>query len=103
MNNKMLSLLGIARRAGRLSLGHDAVIQSIVENRAKLCICAEDASQRLQNEVAHACGFDNKNIPFCVPECSAEQLSKAVGQKVSVLSVDDEGFAAAITKTTEEG
>ena len=100
---RIFSLLGIARRANRLSLGHDAVIESIVSRKAKLCLLSESASERLKNELSHACGFNNKNIPFFVLPCSMEELSKAVGRKVSVVSVDDEGFSAAIQKHLRKG
>lgn len=96
MNDKFLSLLGLARRGGRLSLGHDAVISSIVKNRAKLCVLSYEASQRLQNEIKHACTFENKNIPVIITEYSLNELSMSVGSKAAVISVDDEGFAKAL-------
>lgn len=103
MNEKIFSLLGMARRAGRLSLGHDAVIESIVRNRARLCIVSEDGSDRLKKELAHACSYEDKDIPFFELDCSTERLSKAVGQKMSTLTVDDEGFAAALIKLIQKG
>ena len=48
MNEKILSLFGLARRAGRLAPGHDAVVESIVKNRAKLCVLCLEASERLE-------------------------------------------------------
>ena len=61
---KFLSLLGMARRAGRLSLGHDAAEEAIVKNKAKLCLCCADASARLQREMQHNCCFAHKSIPY---------------------------------------
>lgn len=103
MNDKLFSLLGFARRAGKVSLGHDAVISSIVHNKAKLCIVSEDASQRLKNELEHACNYDNKAIPYFELPVSKDLISKAVGQKMSTLTVDDEGFATAIIKLIQKG
>lgn len=93
MLDRILSLLGIARRAGRLSLGHDASIDAIVKNRAKLCILSSDASERLRNEMSHACSYGSKSIPLITLECDMAALSAAVGSKAAVLTVDDEGFA----------
>lgn len=98
MNDKFLSLLGMARRSGRVSLGHDAVIGSIVRNKAKLCILSEEASQRLQKEISHACTYENKNIPLIITDYTLLELSSAVGSKAAVISVDDEGFAKALTE-----
>ncbi|MBQ8503374.1 MAG: ribosomal L7Ae/L30e/S12e/Gadd45 family protein [Clostridia bacterium] len=97
MNDKFLSLLGLARRSGRVSLGHDAVINSIVRSKAKLCVMSKDASERLQKEIKHACTYENKNIPVIVTHYDLTELSSAVGSKAAVISVDDEGFAKALT------
>lgn len=96
MNDKFLSLLGMARRSGRVSLGHDAVINSIVRSRARLCVMSKEASERLQREIKHACTYENKNIPVIVTDYSLMELSSAVGSKAAVISVDDEGFAKAL-------
>ncbi len=96
MNDKFLSLLGMARRSGRVSLGHDAVISSIVKNKAKLCVVSKEASQRLQKEIKHACTYENKDIPVIVTDYTLMELSSAVGSKAAVVSVDDEGFAKAL-------
>ena len=93
MNDKFLNLLGMARRGGKLSLGHDAAISSIVKNKAKLCIMSSEGSDRLKKEMAHACSFENKNIPVLITKYETLTLSKAIGSKAAVMTVDDEGFA----------
>ena len=93
MNDKFLSLLGMARRCGKISLGHDAVISSVVKNKAKLVIISSEASERLQKEMRHACTYDGKNIPVLLTSYTTAELSSAVGSKAAVMSLDDEGFA----------
>ena len=102
MNDKFLSLLGMARRGGKLSLGHDAAIGSIVRNKAKLCIVSAEGSDRLKKEMTHACSFDNKNIPVLITKYETLELSKAIGSKVAVMTVDDEGFAKALFERYNE-
>lgn len=96
MNNRLLSLLGMARRAGKVSLGHDAAIEAIVKNSAKLCVVCSDGSERLKKELSHACGYGGKKIIFKELDCAMSELSKAVGAKAAVLTVNDGGFAKAI-------
>ena len=96
MNDKFLNLLGMARKSGKLSLGHDAAISSIVKNKAKLCIISFEGSDRLKKEITHACNYENKNIPVIVTSYDTLTLSSAVGSKAAVVSVDDEGFAKAL-------
>lgn len=93
MNDKFLNLLGMARKSGKLSLGHDAAISSIVKNKAKLCIISFEGSERLKKEMAHACSFEGKNIPVLITKYETLTLSKAIGSKAAVMTVDDEGFA----------
>ncbi len=96
MNDKFLSLLGMARRSGKLSLGHDAVISSVVKNKACLCVVSFEGSERLKKEMAHACSYDNKNIPLLITDYTITELSAAIGSKAAVITVDDEGFAKAL-------
>ncbi len=96
MNDKFLSLLGMARRSGKLSLGHDAAIGSIVRNKAFLCVLSSNSSERLQKEMSHACNFEGKNIPVLISKYDTSELSKAIGSKAAVITVDDEGFGKAL-------
>ena len=99
---RALSLLGMARRAGRLSVGHDAAVEAIVENKACLCLCCADASARLQREMRHNCSYDRKTIPYFTTTFSLAALSHAIGSKAAVVTVDDPGFAAKLTSLLQE-
>ena len=102
MNDKFLSLLGMARRSGKLSLGHDAAIASIVRNRAKLCVMSYEGSERLKKEMQHACTFEEKDIPLLISDYSILELSAAIGSKAAVMTVDEEGFAKALIQRYSE-
>lgn len=102
MNEKILSFFGLARRAGRLAPGHDAAIESIVKNKAKLCVLCLDASERLEREIRHACSYGGKNIPVIKAGFSAGELSKAIGTKAAVVSVNDEGFSKKLLSMFEQ-
>ena len=96
MNDKFLSLLGMARRSGKLSLGHDAAVGSVVRNKAALCVLSFEGSDRLKKEMAHACSYEGKNIPLLITDYTITELSAAIGSKAAVITVDDEGFAKAL-------
>ena len=102
MNDKFLNLLGMARRGGKLSLGHDAAIGSIVKNKAQLCIISSEVSERLKKEMLHACSFEGKNIPVLITKYETLTLSKAIGSKAAVITVDDEGFSKALQQKYNE-
>lgn len=103
MNDKFLSLLGMARRSGNLCLGHDAAVSSVVKSKAQLCVISCEGSDRLKKEMAHACSFEGKNIPVIIVSYTITELSKAIGSKAAVITVTDEGFARSLVKRYEEG
>ena len=102
MNDKFLSLLGMARKSGKLCPGHDAAVSSIVKNQAKICVLSVDGSERLKKEMTHACTFEGKNIPLLIVNYTLSDLSAAIGIKAAVMTVTDEGFAKALEKRYNE-
>jgi len=91
MNNDRVSgLLGICRKAGKLSLGHDESKISVKNGSASLCILSSDSSQRLKEEFFALCK-DAKIEAITVPY-STEQFAFIVGSKAAVVTVNDEGF-----------
>lgn len=102
MNDKFLSLLGMARKSGKLCPGHDAAVSSVVKNQAKLCIVSQEGSERLRKEMKHCCSYDGKNIPLIIVSYTVTELSQAIGTKAAVLTVTDEGFGKALEKRYDE-
>lgn len=91
MNDKLLSLLGLCRRAGKLTLGNDPVIDSISLKKAKLVLVASDCSQHTSKgvlSIAHRCSVRAYVVPY-----TKEEISLAVGKYTAVLSICDDGFA----------
>ncbi len=104
-NPKFLSLLGMCRRAGKLSCGHDSTIGSVRSKTAKLCLLSSDSSVRLRQELEREAGFEGRNIPVKILFSTMEEIGRATGLKSAVLSVNDEGFAKtmlALLNTTGE-
>ena len=94
-NNKALTLLGFASKAGKLDFGSAKTLESINKNRAKLVAYATDLSEKSKKEIlffAH-----NKNIRVVsFSDVTIEHLSAAVGKKCGIISVCDNGFADSI-------
>ena len=93
--DKLLSLMGLCRRAGRLSVGHDAVFDAVRKGRAKAVILTADASPRHEREL-EAASFPGRVVKTGF---TMEEACLATGKRSCVFSVDDEGFAKAIEKT----
>ncbi len=95
-NPKLLSLLGMCRRANKLCCGHDSAVGAIRSKNAKLCLLSSDSSERLRNEIKRENGFGGNEIPMAVLESDMSEIGKATGLKSAVLTVNDEGFANAM-------
>ena len=90
--DKALSMLGICRRAGKLSCGHDA----IKHGRARLCLLSSDASPRLSAEFSRAASCEGRSVPVIKTPYTMEQIGRATSLRSAVLTVDDEGLASRI-------
>jgi len=96
----VLGYLGLARRAGKLSIGHDAALLSVRKGTAHLVLLTEDASPRHQREL-DAAGFRDRTavIPYNMNETGV-----ATGKKSCIYALEDEGFARAVLNTlSKEG
>lgn len=98
-DNKVNGMLGLARRAGKISLGHDAAITAVKARKAKLCLIAADASERLYTEFARAVQTFGGNIPLIKSDYTMAEFGMCLGTKTTaVLTVDDQGFATRISE-----
>ncbi len=99
MNDKILSLLGICRRAGKLVIGADPSVDSINKHKSRLLICADDFSQKSSKSVLAAA--HKNNVKTFTINRSKEEMSFALGKLCGVLSVEDKGFADKLTQLIE--
>ena len=84
-NDKALSMLGICRRAGKLSCGH-----------ARLCLLSSDASERLCEEFERACSSEGRSVPLIKTGYTMQEIGRATSLRSAVLTVDDRGLASRI-------
>lgn len=100
-NPRLLSLLGMCRKAGKLSCGHDAAVGAIKDKKAKLCLLSSDSSERLRKETATEISYEKSEIPVIILESDMMEIGRATGLKSAVLTVNDEGFAKAMLSLLE--
>lgn len=98
--NRLLSLLGIARRAGRISWGRDAVEESLGKGKAHLVLVAEDISVKTAAGVRFSA--ERAGVPVLSIHETIESVSQAIGKRAGIVAVLDEGFAKKIKTLVEE-
>ena len=102
MMDKALQLLGMARRAGKLAMGHDMAMDSVVNKKSSLILICSDSSHRLKNEFIRATQTYGGEIFVVEMTYTINVIHKAVGYKAGVLSVNDDGFAKRLTELLKE-
>ena len=90
MSDAFLNLLGLARRASKLSTGHDAALAAFLRRRARLILLTSDASERLVREFVRA---GEERIAILKLRYTMDEIYHAAGVRAAVLTIDDEGFA----------
>lgn len=91
--NKLSGLLGMCRRAGRLTVGFDAVA-ALCGTQPLLLMLAADASPRTARQLRFCAG----TVPVHVLPLSRSELAHALGsaKPVAVLATADSGFIRAL-------
>lgn len=97
-DKKYLSMLGMARRAGKLSMGHDTAMKSLKSKKAQLIVFASDISPRLVEEFDRASNRFCPDIACIMVDETINELYKALGYKAGVISVNDKNFSNRINE-----
>lgn len=95
MRQKILNLLGIAKRAGYIVGGTDSVIFEMRKKRAKIVFVANDSSEKTIDNFKRKCYFYNVE---CNLDYNSDELSHAIGQNRKIICLNDQGIYKAIQK-----
>ncbi len=93
---RMLSLLGLAEKAGYVASGEFSTEKSVKEGKAFVVIVAEDASDNTKKMFRNMCTFYQVPIYFIGEKT---ELGHAIGKEFRAsLAVNNEGMAKSIEK-----
>ncbi len=94
--NKILSLVGMATKAGKTASGEFCTEKEVKSGKAFLVLVAEDASDNTKKMFKNMCEFYHVPIYFYGDKVS---LGHAMGKEFRAsVAVTDEGFAKGIIK-----
>ena len=104
MNNqvtdkKVLSMFGLAARAGRIASGEFQTETAVKAGTACLVVVAEDASDNTKKLFHDKCSF--YKVPV-ITLGTKEELGHAIGKEMRAsIAILDKGFAEAVMKKVE--
>ena len=99
-NNKVLSLLGLATKAGKVASGEFSTEKSVKTGKGFLVLVADDASKNTKKKFQNMCDFYEVPIYFIA---NKEELGRFCGKEFRAsLAVQDENFAKAMLKELQK-
>ncbi len=98
--DKALGLIGLAKRAGRIAAGEEAVKDSVRFGKAQVVILASDASDNTRKNITDSCKY--YGVPYYVAY-TKEVLGHAIGNNFNAaIAVLDSGFSQNIEKYLQQ-
>ena len=95
-NSKVLSLIGLATKAGKTVSGEFSTEKSVKTGKGFLALVADDASENTKKKFRNMCDYYKVPIYFYEDK---DTLGHAMGKQFRAsLAVLDEGFAKGIRK-----
>lgn len=94
-NDKILSMLGLAKKAGKITSGAPLCEKDIKSKKSKLIIISTDTSENSKKSIIDACQY--YKIEY-IEYSDKEMLGKSIGTDGfrTVISINDKNFADAV-------
>lgn len=94
---KLLSLLGLAKKAGRLAVGTENSIDSVRKGKSALVVASESVSEGTKKLINDKTAYYKTEAVFIPVDTTT--FGKAFGKTATAcVSVNDQGFADAVKK-----
>lgn len=99
VNDKVLSMIGLACKAGKLVSGEFAVEKSVKCGKASVVVLAGDVSENTKKKFTNMCAY--YKVPLYM-HGTKESLGRATGREYRAsIAIQDEGFKKAIMKLVD--
>ena len=97
--SKVLSLIGLATKAGKTVSGEFCTEKEVKSGKASLVIVADDASDNTKKKFRNMCDF--YHVPICFYK-DKDTLGHAMGKQFRAsLAILDQGFAKGIRESMD--
>lgn len=94
VEDKLLSMLGLCKKAGKLTSGFDPVAEKVAQGYVSLIVLARDLSPKSEKEIRRVA--DKYNVKICGAPFTMEQVMQRTGRRCGILGVCDKELAKAV-------
>lgn len=92
--NKLMNMLGFAKKAGKISSGEGITLENIKKDKALVVVLANDASENTSKRIKDKASYRNIEV---IQLLNRKELGRAIGvDERVVISITDKGFAQSI-------
>ena len=104
MNSKLLGLISICRKAGKVAIGFDPAAEALAAGKAALVLVTPDLSPKTRSELEYRINKGVKATEMIELPLTMDDLSAVLGKRAGILAVLDQGLADALRRqiTREE-
>ncbi len=97
---KLTGLLGICRKAGKMAMGFDPMLEALSSGKASGVLTVRDISPKTYKEVCfHS---EKKHVPVCNVPLTQEEIEFVLGRRAAVIAILDQGFFDRMQTLCEE-
>lgn len=100
MQKQELSTLSLARRAGKLVLGFDKVVEEMKNGRVKAVFFSSDLSEKSCKELCFAA--QKYRLQPLQLDVQMEEVQHACGKRSGIFALCDEGFAKKLSALAQQ-
>lgn len=97
-SSKIISMISLCRRAGKLSMGFDMVKESCKAGKTKCIMLTSDLSPKSDERITAIA--TNKKVSVIRLGVDMMALSQVTGKQTGIIGIDDMGFAAKLMELT---
>jgi len=98
--NKLLGLISICRKAGKLAIGFDPAAEALAAGKAPLVLVSPDLSPKTRSELEYRIKKGVKATELIELPLTMDDLSAVLGKRAGILAVMDHGLADALRRQT---
>lgn len=101
MEDRLLSILGICRKAGKINHGFKAAADSVKKHEAVLVLTTKDLSQKTKKEIIFI--SDKENIEVVAIPVTMDEIAWKTGRRAGILAITDYGLAKSVKMELQRG
>lgn len=94
MKNRLIDLLTMCRKAGRMTMGFDAVKEDIENEKVVLLLTASDISKKSEKEILFVA--EKYKVAAVKTDITKEETGFYLGRQCGIIGITDKGFAEKI-------